>query len=226
MEKKNDNLKAMFDEFNEKYFSNSIASDWKVEFTPAKKTYLGITYHHNKLIRITDNMDEFSTTATLLHEMCHAALPKTSGHGKDFKNLVKKVSEMSGIDYESIAGCKDYVLEYKKPVELTNAVVKSIWYSSSDGGYKMQMNVVVKYTKNGFKHIFRVFVPWDEPESFWTADTKAENGAKKAAKNMVCGVLGDIPEPEIKDRSDVRKYYDSVNEMFVKDENGYITAVR
>lgn len=225
MEKKNDNLKAMFDEFNEKYFSNSIASDWTVEFTPAKKTYLGITYHHNKLIRITDNMDEFSTTATLLHEMCHAALPKNAGHGKDFKNLVKKVSEMSGIDYESIAGSKDYVIEYKKPVGLTKATVKDIFYSSTLGGYTMQMNVKVNYTKSRFNHYLRVFLEWTEPKSF-LGDTKAESDAKRVAKQMVCGVLEDIPEPEIKDRSDVRKYYDSVNEMFVKDENGYITAVR
>ena len=105
MEKKNDNLKAMFDEFNEKYFSNSIASDWTVEFTPAKKTYLGITYHHNKLIRIKARENWANAEARYYRVLADDITTAHTGydvHGKVVIDVMSCPNCRAPVDWEHI----------------------------------------------------------------------------------------------------------------------------
>lgn len=71
-----------------------VAQGWSFQFDRAKKR-LGLTRFYDKTITISHYMTSAATEAefmqTLYHELAHALLPHSVGHGPQWKSLAKKL---------------------------------------------------------------------------------------------------------------------------------------
>ena len=92
-------LRQWYLHLNKKHFGNRLPKDLPVVFSKQKET-AGITTFHpqtnrplyiqiNKLARAG-----FATTMlTLLHEMCHVAIPHVRGHGPRFQAEMQRLAK-------------------------------------------------------------------------------------------------------------------------------------
>ena len=90
-------LRGWYLTFNKKHFGNRLPKDLPVVFRKLKGV-AGITTFHpqtNRPLYIQINKHAgFSTTMlTLLHEMCHVAIPHVRGHGSRFQAEMQRLAK-------------------------------------------------------------------------------------------------------------------------------------